>query len=147
MSKQFPYSTYVIVMVSFDGKTDSIAIDPLSIHSDLEKAIGYCTELESFNETNNFYLANNIEVTYDVLEFILDEPPILLTLLEKKKKLLEENVEEAIINLMKQGVVDQLIGEDGNFYYKLTKEGRKKLKDMNVSPLIRKILKRNDEED
>tara|TARA_Y100001963_G_scaffold45011_2_gene63347 strand:+ start:4855 stop:5298 length:444 start_codon:yes stop_codon:yes gene_type:complete len=147
MSKEFPHSAYVIVMVSFDGKTDSIAIDPLSIHTDLEKAMGYCAELESFSETNNFYLANHIEVTYDVLEFILDEPPILLTLLEKKRKVLEENVEETIINLMKQGVVDQLIGEDGHFYYKLTKEGRKKLKEMNISPLIRKILKRNDEED
>lgn len=138
---------FIIVMVSFDHDADSIAIDPMSVHSELEVAIDCCTKLEEFNKTNNFFKSNNVEVTYDVLEFKMDEPPMLLGFLEKKKKALEESVEETIISLMKQGIVDQLIGEDGYFYYKLTKKGKEKLETMNVNPIIRKILKRNDEEE
>jgi len=138
---------YVVVMVSYDNKSDSIAIDPLSVHSSLDDSTNCANKLENFNKTNNFYNLEDVEVTYDVLEFILDEPPMLLKLLEKKKKSLEENVEKTIIKLMKQGIVDQLVGEDGYFYYKLTKEGKKELEKLNVSPLIRKILKRDDEQD
>jgi len=133
-------------MVSYDEKSDSIAIDPVSVHSDLEVAMNYAEKLEGFNKTNNFLQPMGIENTYDVLEFYLDEPPMLLTLFENKKKELEESVEKTIISLMKKGIVDQLIGEDGYFYYKLTDKGKIKLDDMNLNPLIRKILKRNDEE-
>tara|TARA_A100001515_G_C4534676_1_gene198096 strand:- start:220 stop:654 length:435 start_codon:yes stop_codon:yes gene_type:complete len=143
MSKQ---SVFIIVMVSYDEKSDSIAIDPVSVHSDLEVAMNYAEKLEGFNKTNNFLQPMGIENTYDVLEFYLDEPPMLLTLFENKKKELEESVEKTIISLMKKGIVDQLIGEDGYFYYKLTDKGKIKLDDMNLNPLIRKILKRNDEE-
>ena len=143
MSKQ---SVFIIVMVSYDDKSDSIAIDPVSVHSDLEVAMNYAEKLEGFNKTNNFLQPMGIENTYDVLEFYLDEPPMLLTLFENKKKELEESVEKTIISLMKKGIVDQLIGEDGYFYYKLTDKGKIKLDDMNLNPLIRKILKRNDEE-
>lgn len=133
-------------MVSYDDKSDSIAIDPVSVHSELEVAMNYAEKLEGFNKTNNFLQPMGIETTYDVLEFYLDEPPMLLTLFENKKKQLEESVEQTIISLMKEGIVDQLIGEDGYFYYKLTDKGKIKLDDMNLNPLIRKILKRNDEE-
>lgn len=143
MSKQ---SVFIIVMVSYDDKSDSIAIDPVSVHSELEVAMNYAEKLEGFNKTNNFLQPMGIETTYDVLEFYLDEPPMLLTLFENKKKQLEESVEQTIISLMKEGIVDQLIGEDGYFYYKLTDKGKIKLDDMNLNPLIRKILKRNDEE-
>lgn len=133
-------------MVSYDEKSDSIAIDPVSVHSDLEVAMNYAEKLERFNKTNNFLQPMGVENTYDVLEFYLDEPPMLLTLFENKKKELEESVEKTIISLMKKGIVDQLIGEDGYFYYKLTDKGKIKLDDMDLNPLIRKILKRNDEE-
>ena len=143
MSKQ---SVFIIVMVSYDEKSDSIAIDPVSVHSDLEVAMNYAEKLERFKKTNNFLQPMGVENTYDVLEFYLDEPPMLLTLFENKKKELEESVEKTIISLMKKGIVDQLIGEDGYFYYKLTDKGKIKLDDMDLNPLIRKILKRNDEE-
>ena len=133
-------------MVSYDEKSDSIAIDPVSVHSDLEVAMNYAEKLERFNKTNNFLQPMGVENTYDVLEFYLDEPPMLLTLFENKKKELEESVEKTIISLMKKCIVDQLIGEDGYFYYKLTDKGKIKLDDMDLNPLIRKILKRNDEE-
>ena len=147
MSKEYPTSVFIIVMVSYDEKSDSIAIDPVSVHTDLKVAMDYSQQLEELNTTERFLEPIGIEVTYDVLEFYLDEKPMLLTMLEKKKKVLEEDVEKTIISLMKDGIVDQLIGEDGHFYYKITKKGRAKLEKMNISPLIRKILKREDEED
>ena len=143
MSKQ---SVFIIVMVSYDEKSDSIAIDPVSVHSDLEVAMNYAEKLERFNKTNNFLQPMGVENTYDVLEFYLDEPPMLLTLFENKKKELEESVEKTIISLKKKAIVYKLIGEDGYFYYKLTDKGKIKLDDMDLNPLIRKILKRNDEE-
>ena len=42
MSKQ---SVFIIVMVSYDEKSDSIAIDPVSVHSDLEVAMNYAEKL------------------------------------------------------------------------------------------------------
>ena len=144
MSKQ---SVFIIVMVSYDEKSDSIAIDPVSVHSDIDIAMDYAQQLEGHNAAEKFLNPMGIEITYDVLEFYMDEKPMLLTLFEKKKKTLEQDVEKTIISLMKKGIVDQLIGEDGHFYYKLTKEGRAKLEKMNINPMIRKILERNDEED
>ena len=95
MSKQ---SVFIIVMVSYDEKSDSIAIDPVSVHSDLEVAMNYAEKLERFNKTNNFLQPMGVENTYDVLEFYLDEPPMLLTLFENKKKELEESVEKTTIS-------------------------------------------------
>jgi len=39
------------------------------------------------------------------------------------------------------------VGEDGYFYYQLTEEGKKKVENMDFSPIIKKIIKRENEED
>jgi len=139
-------SIHIIVMVTFDPDSDSITIDPLSVHSNLNDALLYTQKLEEFGTSNNFFSHNGVEASYDVLEFYLDEPPIILKMLEKKRNALQNDVEQAIIGLMKKGIVDQLIGEDGHFYYKVTEKGKKKMEGMNISPLVRRILKRNDED-
>ena len=46
---------------------------------------------------------------------------------------------------MKSGVLDQLIGEDGNFYYVLTEKGEQKIKDMKLPKHIYKLFKKKDE--
>ena len=46
---------------------------------------------------------------------------------------------------MKSGVLDQLIGEDGNFYYVLTDKGKQKIEDMNLPKHIYKLFKKKDE--
>ena len=51
--------------------------------------------------------------------------------------------EEAIREMMKKGYVDQLIGEDGEFYYQLTEEGREAGKEM----FLKEIENELEEED
>ena len=57
--------------------------------------------------------------------------------------MLEDNVESVLIRLMKKGVIDQLIDEDGNFCYVLTDEG-KKMKNF-LPEKIRKMFRDKDE--
>ena len=45
---------------------------------------------------------------------------------------------------MKEGVLDQLVGEDGRFYYKLTEKGKKRSKD--ISKDLKKFFRDRDEE-
>ena len=54
--------------------------------------------------------------------------------------MLEQTIQDAVLKLMKDGLVDQLIGEDGNFYYTLTDVGKDKMKSMpeNIKKFFRK---------
>ena len=58
---------------------------------------------------------------------------------------MEKELEESIIKLMKRGIIDQLIGEDGNFYYTLTEKGDKEIKDLKLPKYIYKLLKRKND--
>ena len=81
-----------------------------------------------------------IETAYDIFEFKVDEKPILLSWLKKEKEIFEESIQDAIINLMKKGYIDQLIGEDGNFYYTLTDIGKSEMK--SIPEQVRKFFKK-----
>lgn len=131
---------FAIVMISFDIIGDSMSIEPVGIYSTLKKALEYSYELESLTETNK-----NVEVTFDVLEFKIDESPFILDFLRKRKNKVEKDTDEAIIKLMKTGIVDQLVGEDGNFYYTLTEKGKDKIKDMNLPKYISKLFKKKND--
>lgn len=50
---------------------------------------------------------------------------------ELSRKELEQKVSAALELLMKLGQVEQLVGEDGEFYYRSTKRGRKHGNDKN----------------
>ena len=131
---------FVIVMISFDKITDSMSIEPVGIYRTLKKALKYSNELEDATDKNK-----HIEVAYDVLEFKLDEEPFMLDFLKKRKERLDKKTDEAIIDLMKRGIVDQLVGEDGNFYYTLTHRGREKIADMNLPKYISNLFKKKNE--
>ena len=85
------------------------------------------------------------EILFDIFEFRLDEEPIILSMLKKKKDQFEKQVEDTIIKLMKKGVLDQLVGEDGNFYYTLTEKGEKRIKGMNLPRHISKLFKKKND--
>ena len=72
---------FAIVMISFDVIGDSMSIEPVGIYSTLKKALEYSYELEDLTERNK-----NVEVTFDVLEFKIDESPFILDFLRKRKK-------------------------------------------------------------
>ena len=119
---------YLIVMIVSEGNVKpSFSVEPLGIYSDLETALDYVNELENHttNDKDMF-----LETIYDIMEFKVDEEPLMLSWLKKEKQVLEDGIQKAILDLMQDGLVDQLIGEDGHFYYTLTDLGKEKMKAM-----------------
>ena len=113
--------TNVYVVVSIISEQDDFTVEPLGVYSDVNDAMKWVDELEA-NTVNNSLKS---ETMYDVLEFELDKKPFILDWLKKKKQVMLDNIEKTMIKLMKQGHVDQLVGEDGHFYYTLTESGKK----------------------
>jgi DNA-binding PadR family transcriptional regulator len=85
----------------------SFSIETIGVYSSqelIEKAISTLPE-----ETKDYVY--NIEI------FHLNDPP-------KGFIITEEEIMEEIKKMMDMGLVDQLVGEDGNFYYSLTEAGK-----------------------
>ena len=119
---------YLIVMVVSEGNVKpSFSVEPLGVFSELEKAMDYVDELEKHTTQDKDMFQ---ETMYDVMEFEVDQEPLMLSWLKKEKQILEDGIQKAVLDLMKDGLVDQLIGEDGHFYYTLTDLGKEKMKAM-----------------
>ena len=86
------------------GNQLSFSIETIGIYSTQKKAMDALRELPP--ETNS--------MVYNISEFKVDAPPTN-----------SNDYAKEIKNLMDMGVVDQLVGEDGKFYYRLTEKGKK----------------------
>jgi hypothetical protein len=116
---------YIIVFIAFES---DISIEPLGAFSSLKKAEMYVKELETFidkYEESNFL--------YDIIDYDLDSEPPLLKWFKSDQQERYSSVEQDVLRLVDKGFVDQLVGEDGNFYYEPTKIG-------NQSPKIKKAV-------
>jgi hypothetical protein len=131
---------YVIVSIAAEGKVvTDFSVEPVGVCSTLEKALEYVNELEA-NTHQDPKVSS--EIAYDVFEFELDEEPLTLSFLKKEMQAFQNEVQDDILELMKTGYVDQLIGEDGNFYYTLTDMGKDEMKTM--SEQIKKFFRKKD---
>ena len=139
-----PDIMYVLICIeiSVDKAFGSAySVEPVGVFDDLDQAISYATELEGLQKS-----LENLNVTFDVLEFELNEKPQILRYLEQTNKKLEDSITSVLISLMKRGLIDQLVGEDGNFYYELTEKGVKMKKD--IPEIVQKLFrKRGDKGD
>ena len=129
---------YVIVMVESSMDIDVFSLEPLGIYKDLDLALDYVNKLEKAIPESGVS-----ESIFDVLEFKIDAEPIMLEFLTKQKLKIEESLEVALIQLMDRGVIDQLVGEDGHFYYRLTKLGESEIKKMPAQ--VKKFFRKNRE--
>tara|TARA_R110000796_G_scaffold105540_1_gene215611 strand:+ start:2065 stop:2439 length:375 start_codon:yes stop_codon:yes gene_type:complete len=102
---------YVLIMISFED--DMIQSDPVGVYSSFNKGIVELIKLEQKLEK-----ANVKDVIYDLQVLKLNEAPEMTEYLEEKL-----NKDEIAIDFMKKGYVEQLIGDDGEFYYRLTEKG------------------------
>tara|TARA_Y100000385_G_C12904521_1_gene555685 strand:- start:420 stop:794 length:375 start_codon:yes stop_codon:yes gene_type:complete len=102
---------YVLTMISFDE--DIIQSDPVGVYSSLSKGMADLIKLEEKLEK-----ADIDDVFYDLQIFKLNESPQMPEYVEEKL-----NKDEIAMDFMKKGYVDQLIGDDGRFYYRLTEKG------------------------
>ena len=127
---------YAIVSITAEGKLiPNYSVEPLGIYSTLEEALDYVDQLEESTPKSP-----SIETAYDVFEFELGKEPTLLKYLKAQQKIVEESIQESIMGLMKKGYVDQLIGEDGHFYYTLTDFGKDQIK--SIPEQIKKFFKK-----
>ena len=130
-------TAYVIILI--EKFKDSYSVEPVGVYTDLEVALDYTDQLEEMVTPSK---GSKIPYAmFDILEFEFDRKPILLEFMEKDKNRLENGVEKMLIKLMKKGLVDQLIGEDGHFYYVLTDSGKKIIK--GLPPHIRNYFDRD----
>lgn len=130
---------YVIVSIMYEGKKEpSFSVEPLGVYTELEQAIDYVNELDSntVQDPSQF-----IETIYDILEFKLDERPLIIDWLKQEKQKYVDKIEESLIELMQDGYVDQLVGEDGHFYYTLTDAGKKVFK--GIPKQIKKFFRKD----
>ncbi len=109
---------YIIVMII--PTDEGFSMEPVGAFSTLAKATNCVLELDSYTEDGE-----DGEPLYEILEYDVDAEPPLLDFLKKESKIRLDEIEKNIIQMMKDGLVDQLIGEDGNFYYTLTELGKK----------------------
>lgn len=101
------------------------SIDPIGVYSDLETALNYIETLQEKSDKQETRKGKE-EPTYmyDMMEMYLDEKPFLLDFLEKQEQLTEDVIAKVLTSLVKKGLVEQLIGEDGYFYFQLTESGQ-----------------------
>ena len=85
------------------GNQLSFSIETIGIYSTQKKAMDALRELPP--ETNS--------MVYNISEFKVDAPPTN-----------SNDYAKEIKNLMDMGIIDQLVGEDGHFYYQLTDKGK-----------------------
>jgi DNA-binding MarR family transcriptional regulator len=117
-------------------------IDPVALYSNPADALEWAAELEeeirgTADEENTYF---------DVMVMDVDERPALLDQLREERELMRDTIEKILIKLMKDGLVDQLIGEDGRFYYEITDSGRKKLEETPLPQEVKDFLKKKMEE-
>lgn len=127
---------YILVVITSSEK--QFGIEPLGAFSTIKKALKYVNKLHDLTPKNP-----NYETVYDVMEFDVDKEPSMLQWLKKEKEKHEKEVENVVISLMKKGMVDQLVGEDGNFYYTLTDLGKKSMQQGGIADNIKKFFKKD----
>lgn len=134
---------YVVVMIEGDEE-GGLAVEPLGVYTSEDKAIEYAKKLDDLTPRDSEF-----EAVYDVFDFYIDVEPFMLTFMKKQKEAQTDVIQDLIIDLMKEGMVDQLIGEDGHFYYTLTDLGQKTYNQMKggVPEHVKKFLRKNQEED
>ena len=133
-----PTTIFVIVCVeiTLDDKVGhSYSIEPVGVFEDLEEAIDYASKLEDLHHS-----PDNTDTSYDVLDFNLNEKPKILSFLEKTTRSLEDEITSVLMSLMDKGYVEQLVGDDGRFYYELTEMGQGIAEEM--PKLVRELFRR-----
>jgi hypothetical protein len=107
----------VYVLVKIEDLHGEFTVDPLGVYTDADNALNWIDKLASLNTNPN-------NVAFDALEYETDEEPILLSFMKQEREKLIDMVDATLASLIKKEMIEQYIGEDGNFCYELTTKGR-----------------------
>jgi len=109
------------VLVRIEDIEGTFTVDPCGVYSEPDDAFDWMTELELLNKDPE-------NVIFDALEFDLDEEPAVLGWMKGEKQALIDNIDKTLRSLCERGMIEQLVGEDGRFYYELTHKGETTMK-------------------
>jgi len=107
------------IMLVVSNKDESFSTEPVGVYTSMEDAKVYLKQLDDLAFKNN--------CVFDIIELELNKKPAIIDALKILKEQIIQRVEENVFELMKRGYVDQLVGDDGHFYYTITESGKKYL--------------------
>ncbi len=105
-------------------------MDPVGAYDDLDEATEWVDRLDKIN-------TNPKHEIFDVIDFDIGDQPIIMDQMQKLWESTQDTRTKYVQDMMDKGWIDQLIGEDGNFYYKITPTGKKVV---NRSKKFQKII-------
>ena len=105
---------YVVLMVI--AKDEFFSIEPIGVYSSLKRAS------ENMKECNKYISPHSSKSTaFEIIDMELNAEANFLTWYKEAVDMLDNETK----SLMDKGYIDQLVGEDGEFYYTLTDKGKK----------------------
>jgi len=129
---------YVIVRVEDVGGT--FTVDPCGIYTDEGDAFDWIEKLEELNK-------NPDAVVFDALEFEVDEEPPILGSMQTDRQALIDHTDKTLHSLLQRGMIEQLVGEDGKFYYEMTSKGATTMKGIPGKEIKKFIDAKNNREE
>lgn len=148
---------YIVEVIVRNDKAGQLLAETVGIYDSLILAEEYRKKCE-----DNLLEEETDYILYDVRTFVLNGIPEILNPQQREAEELtlrqlssglnvqgiEPDVfERAIIEMMQKGFVDQLIGDDGEFYYQLTDKGKKVGKELFIEDLKKELEEEDKEED
>ena len=105
---------YILIMVI--AKDEFFSIEPVGVYSSLKMAKKNMKECQK-------YISPSHEKTtaFEVVDMIMNKEASFIQWYREATNILENETK----SLMDKGYIDQLIGEDGEFYYTITEKGEK----------------------
>lgn len=106
----------VFVLEVIRSINSTLFLETIGIYSNLESALKAIQSLPP----------ESSKVAYNIEKFTLDAKPV---------DIFGDYGVKDVKELMDMGIVDQLVGEDGNFYYELTELGKQIAADLTLDDL------------
>ena len=109
---------YTVIMIVKSGDiVPDFVMDTIGAYSTMKNALEAIKELEGEVPSDA-----RLNTQFDVIPFDLDADPTILSMLRDPDEYMDL-LSEVYKDLMDEGYMDQLIGEDGNFHWVMTDKG------------------------
>lgn len=124
-------TVYLVIRIKDLGV--DFTTDTMGVYEDEDEACEWMEKLEKLNP--------ELDVIFDVIEFELNDQPVIFDFMVEQRESLIDTMNDTLISLMKKELIEQYVGEDGVFYYELTKKGKSTMKNV-PGKILKKFLER-----
>ena len=124
---------YILEAIITDQKKEKSIVDIVGIYTNADDALKYKTLCEQ-----DLSREEKEVISFSMRNIYMNQPPAFLdpdkwfwqsedlsSVIGKTDKVSLDIFDDTMIEMMNDGLVDQLIGPDGEFYYYLTEKGKK----------------------